>query len=116
MSTNAVYNPKNVAVEDLPTIYGFNNGGEPGWFSAVLIAEDGEVMGGHICSHEAYMPSDLGIIEGSRSDRHEGFRKKYPDGYQMEFVPTGRLSDHKGLNVAIARNAAHPSGGDRHGE
>jgi len=105
MSTNAVYNPKNVAVEDLPTIYGFNNGGETGWFSAVLIADDGEVMGGHICSHEDYMPSDLGIIEGSRSDRHEEFRKKYPDGYQMEFVSTGRLRDHKGLNAAIERNA-----------
>ncbi len=111
MSANAIYNPKNIAADDLPTIYGFNNGGHPGWFSAVLIADDGEFMGSHICSHEAYMPGDLGIVEGSRPDRHEAFREKYPDGYKMEFVPSENLEGHAGLNAAIERNATHPSGG-----
>lgn len=82
----AVYNPQNQPLEDLPWIMGFNNGGSAGWFSAVLIAEDGMGLGGHICSHEGYMRHDLGIYEGSRPDRHEEFQKHYPEGYRMTFI------------------------------
>lgn len=101
---NAVYNPENRPVEDLPVIYGFNNGGSPGLLSAVLLAEDGTYMGGHACSHETFMRGDLGIQEGSRPDRHEGFRLHYPSGYRMEFVPSDQLGTHAGLNAAIKKN------------
>ena len=83
---HAVYNPHNKPLEELPHIYGFNNGGPAGWLQAVLIAEDGTFLGGHLCSHECYMRHDLGILEGTREDRHEDFRKHYPDGYRMGFV------------------------------
>lgn len=102
----AVYNPNDKPFNELPVIYGFNNGGRPGWFDAVLIAEDGVCLGGHLCSHEAYMPGDLGILEGSRPDRHEGFRVHYPEGYRMDFVSHGDVSSHDGLKVAFERNAA----------
>lgn len=82
----AVYNPDNLPVESLPVIFGFNNGGRAGWFSALLIAEDGTQLGGHCCSHEGYMVADLGIIEGTRPDRHDDFKKHYPRGYRMVFV------------------------------
>lgn len=82
----AVFNPDSKPIADLPTIYGFNNGGSNGWYSAVLISEDGTWMGSHVCSHEGYMRHDLGILEGTRPDRHAGFQKHYPDGYKMEFV------------------------------
>lgn len=55
-------------------------------FVGMLMAEDGTPLGSHGCSSEAYMLSDLGIVEGSRPDRHEHFRAHYPDGYRMEFV------------------------------
>ena len=98
-----IYNPHNKPVEELPVIYGFNNGGSPGWLHAVAIAQDGHCLGGHTCSHEGYMPADLGIIAGSRPDRHEeSYRKHYPDGYRMDFVPF----DHEGLKKAIENNAA----------
>ena len=100
----AVYNPLNRALEDLPVIYGFNNGGEPGWYSAVLLAEDGKILGGHVCSHEAYMLHDLGILEGTRPDRHETFQKHYPDGYRMEFVRSENLDKHEKFNEACRRN------------
>lgn len=100
----AVFNPKNRPADDLPVIYGFNNGGSPGWFSGVLIAEDGEELGGHICSSEGYMPHDLGIIEGSRPDRHETFRAKYPDGYRMDFIPYADAPDHDGLSAAFVKH------------
>jgi hypothetical protein len=99
-----IYNPHGKPISDLPVIYGFNNGGSPGWLVAMLMAEDGTVLGSHVCSHEGYMPSDLGVLEGSRPDRHETFREHYPDGYRMEFVPGMNVETHKGLMAAYHRN------------
>lgn len=108
---NAIFNPHDQPIDDLPIIFGFNNGGPSGLLSAVLIAEDGTGLGGHCCSHEAYMPGDLGVLEGYRPDRHEGFRKHYPDGYRMEFVSYDDVKDHKALTEAFRLNqemaAAH---------
>lgn len=98
----AVFNPHSKPVESLPVIYGFNNGGSTGWFSAVLLAQDGTVLGGHACSAECYMPYDLGIIEGTRPDKHETFKEHYPDGYRMEFVGHADVRAHTGLNAAFA--------------
>jgi hypothetical protein len=98
----AVYNPHNKPVEELPYIYGFNNGGHAGWWSAVAMAEDGTSLGGHICSSEGYMPHDLGLIEGARPDRHEeSYQKHYPDGYRMDFIPYSEVNTHEGLMTAI---------------
>lgn len=105
---NAVHNPNDMPEHMLPVIYGFNNGGEPGWMHAALIAEDGTPLGGHICSNEGYMPGDLGIIEGRSEYRHETFRKHYPDGYRMEFVSYGEVKHHVGLQEAFRRNEALP--------
>ena len=102
----AVFNPHGKPVADLPVIYGFNNGGSPGWFSGALIAEDGTSLGGHICSHESFMYGDLGIRAGSRPDRHEAFQKHYPDGYRMTFVPHSRVMETPGLVRAFERNKA----------
>lgn len=100
----AVYNPHNKPIEDLPFIYGFNNGGKHGWMQAELMAEDGTHLGGHICTSEAYMPHDLGILEGTRPDRHQTFRKHYPDGYRMEFVGVETVTSHKKLKRAYELN------------
>ena len=100
----AVHNPHALPADDLPVIYGFNNGGSPGWYSGVLIAGDGTWLGDHICSDEGYMRHDLGVLEGSRPDRHETFRKHYPDGYRMEFVAHGDVRTHKGLDEAYRRS------------
>ena len=100
----AVYNPHDKPTEELPIIYGFNNGGSPGWYSGCLLAEDGTGLGGHICSAEGYMLHDLGILEGTRPDRHETFRKHYPDGYRMDFVPMKDVRGHKGIDDAYELN------------
>lgn len=108
----AVHNPHGRPIEELPVIYGFNNGGSPGWMSAVLLAQDGTYLGGHICSSEAYMPHDLGILEGTRPDRHEAFRDHYPDGYRMEFIKGEDVRrGHEGLDKAYELNQAKASGG-----
>lgn len=97
-----VHNPHSKPVDELPVIYGFNNGGQRGWMSACLIAEDGTDLGGHVCTSESYMPHDLGILEGSRPDRHETFQKHYPDGYRMEFVGYDEFPQHEGIKAAVA--------------
>lgn len=102
----AVFNPHNRPVEELPVIYGFNNGGSRNWWHAQLIAEDGTGLGGHLCSSEGYMEYDLGVVEGSRPDRHEGFQAHYPEGYRMEFVSYDDVKSHSALNLAFERNAA----------
>lgn len=101
----AVYNPNNRPINELPVIYGFNNGGNSWFLSAVAMAEDGTVLGDHGCSAEGYMPHDLGVIDGSRPDRHEkSYRKHYPDGYRMDFVSYEDVPNHKGLNAAFKLN------------
>ena len=90
----AVVNPNGVPIADLPVIFGFNNGGPYGWMSGLLVAQDGTHLGGHVCSNESYMPSDLGVLEGSRPDRHEEFLKHYPGGYRMEFVSFDAVRSH----------------------
>jgi len=99
-----VYNPTNKPVDELPTIFGFNNGGGNMFLHAQLIAEDGTALGSHACSNEAYMIGDLGIAKGSRADRHETFRKHYPDGYKMDFVSGSDVKEHKGLMKAFELN------------
>lgn len=84
-----------------PKIYCFSNviGGGEGM--AYAIAEDGTLLGSHWCSHESFVLGDLGVEEGTRSDRHETYAKHYPDGYEMEFVPSKEVKKHEGLQMAI---------------
>jgi hypothetical protein len=100
----AVFNPHNKPLDELPFIFGFNNGGSPGWYHACLIAEDGMGLGGHCCSHEGCMRHDLGIYEGTRPDRHESFRKHYPDGYRMTFIPMDKVKTCEPLLRAYKLN------------
>jgi len=100
----SVFNPKSVLLEDLPRIYGFNNGGSPGWMSAVLLSEDGTCLGSHVCSSEAYMSADLGILADTRPDRHETFREHHPEGYVMEFVRSSDIVTHEKLQAAFKLN------------
>lgn len=103
----AVFNPHNKPVSELPIIYGFNNGGSTDWWSAVAISEDGVQLGGHCCSSEGYMPHDLGILEGTRKDRHENdYQKHYPDGYRMDFVSYADAKTHPGLQKAFEASNA----------
>ena len=98
----AIFNPNSRDLDQLPVIFGFNNGGSSGFLEGVLVSEDGTFLGSHACSNEAYMYHDLGILEGTRPDRHERFQEHYPVGYRMEFVPYADLKEHTGLNKALA--------------
>lgn len=88
-----------------PKIYCFSNvvGGGDG--PAYAMAQDGSVLGSHWCSHEGYIPMDLGVTEGYRPDRHETYAAHYPNGYEMEFVRSRDIEAHEGLQAAFKLNA-----------
>lgn len=85
-------------------IYCFSNvvGGGDG--IAYAMGDDGTVLGSHLCSHEGYVPNDLGVNEGSRLDRHETYKKHFPNGYEMEFVQAKEVTSHVGLQEAFRLN------------
>lgn len=85
-------------------IYCFSNAVGGGDGIAYAMADDGTVLGSHLCSSEYYVPHDLGVIEGTRLDRHEGYKKHFPNGYEMEFVPSRDVKEHKGLKEAFRLN------------
>lgn len=89
-----------------PKIYCFSNAIGGGDGIAYAMAEDGAVLGSHLCSHEGYVPGDLGVTPGSRPDRHETYLKHYPQGYEMEFVPACDVKFHEGLVKAFKLNRA----------
>lgn len=102
----AIYNPNNMPLENLPTIYGFNNGGSGSYRSGCILAEDGICLGSHMCSHQGYMVHDLGVIEGSRPDRHIDFQAHYPNGYKMDFVSKTDIDSHSSFQIVLQRALA----------
>lgn len=85
----------------LRKIYCFNNGGSPGWMLAMAIAEDGHCLAQHVCSHEGYMPCDLGM--GASTCKHENYNKHFGEGnWELEWVDDPRA--HEGLQKAYALN------------
>ena len=85
-------------------IFVYSNAVGGGEGPCYAIAEDGTCLGSHLCSNENFARSDLGVIDGSRPDRHKGYAKYYPGGYTMEFVPSDKINDHKKLQKAIKLN------------
>ena len=87
-----------------PKIYCFSNvkNGRDG--VAYAMAEDGTVLGSHLCSSESFVPHDLGVAEGSRPDRHEEYKKHYPEGYDMEFIRANDIETHEDLQEAFRLN------------
>ncbi len=93
-------------MSDRPRIYIFSNVRGGGDGVCYAMAEDGNVLGSHWCSHESYAPIDLGLTRDYRPDRHETYTKHYPDGYEMVFVRAAEVEKHVGLMRAFELNKA----------
>lgn len=85
-------------------IFCFSNVVGGGEGTAIAVGDDGTVLGSHWCSDEWYVPHDLGVTEGARPDRHETYKKHFPNGYEMEFVPAKNVETHEGLKEAFRLN------------
>lgn len=93
-------------MKEKPKIFCFSNVVGGGEGMAYALAEDGTVLGSHLCSHEIYVQYDLGVAEGYRPDRHDDYKSHYPNGYQMEFVPAHDVGCHEGISRAMKLNSA----------
>lgn len=83
----------------LPKIYCFINGGCPGLYHVVALAEDGNALAGHGSSNESWAKHDIGIYSNWKHDTYE---KHYPDGYELEWVDNA--DTHPGVLQAIENN------------
>jgi hypothetical protein len=81
-------------------IYCFNNGGGDQWYQAMAMADDGHVVGQHICSGPGFMRHDLGIT----SDwKHDGYNAHFGEGnWELEWVDNPKT--HEGLQAAYKLN------------
>ena len=94
-------------MSDKKQIYGFNNGGSPGWMQAIAICEDGHILAEHICSNEGFMFHDLGIEHSKwkhdQYDKHCG-----PGNWEISWVPRDQIEGHEKLPRAFELNKALP--------
>lgn len=96
-----VFNPHDKPAEELPYIFGFNNGGSEDWWIAMAVSQNGHFLGSHVCSSEGFMPADLGLIDGGYVTRREGYQKHYPEGYRTTFVSYNDVKDNAELQAAM---------------
>lgn len=83
-------------------IYAFPNGGNPGFIHAVAIADDGNCLAGHCCSHDGFVPHDLGVTS---TWKHDTYNAHFGEGnWEIEFVPYDQVESHEGLQAAFALN------------
>ena len=96
------FNPQDKPLEDLPKVYGFHNGGTPGFYYGQLLALDGTPLGSCVIEHGDFMEWELGVNDKA-SWRHEQISDHYPDGYVMEYVGLKEVKSfsHPGLVEAI---------------
>lgn len=78
-----------------------------GWGPADVIgyalAEDGTGLASHLSSCLSWAKHDMGLT----SDwKHDGYRKHYPDGFELVWLEPEELSGHEAFNAALAINKA----------
>lgn len=78
----------------------------------IAMAEDGSALQGHLCADENHAPSDLGMVPGIRSHRHDAYAKKYPDGYELVFVPAEESASNVAFMEAFTAHMNRIAAGD----
>lgn len=82
----------------LPKIYVFCNQkgctGRGDWHNGVAMTQDGEGLAGHVSSSHEFLKSDLGNHRlGYRGFTREEYDKRYPDGYEVEWLEGAALDE-----------------------
>lgn len=91
-------NPENTIK---PKIFAFSNTVNGGDGEALAMAEDGTVLGWHLCSSEAWVSHDLGV---TTRFHHDEYKAHYPNGFEMEFIEAADIDSHAGLQAASVLN------------
>ncbi|TXH52572.1 MAG: hypothetical protein E6Q97_15625 [Desulfurellales bacterium] len=89
---------------DKPKIYVFvNSGFRTNNLSVYAMAEDGEILAGHVCSHVGFIPGDMGL---NSNNKHEFYMGKYPDGFELKYLNELEAMTDPGFREAIKKNVA----------
>lgn len=89
---------------DKPKIYVFvNSGFRTDCLSVYAMAEDGEILAGHVCSHVGFIPGDMGL---NSKNKHEFYMGKYPEGFELKYLDELGAMTEPGFREAIKKNAA----------
>lgn len=89
----------------MPKIYVFPSHANPqGDCAYIAVAEDGEEIAGHVSSSEGFGKSDMGVTWPGAA-KHEAYRKKYPDGYELEYVPDWKAHPFLSKQAEANKNA-----------
>lgn len=68
-----------------PKIYVFCNQkgctGKGDWHSFIAVAEDGNALCGHVCSHHGFAYGDMGVREDGF--KRDIYAKHYPQGFEV---------------------------------
>jgi hypothetical protein len=87
----------------LPKIFCFIQAVNQFGYIVMAIAEDGEVLAEHCSSSEGYAKHDIGV---NSNWKHDEYKKKYPHGYELEWLNTDQLGTHAGFQKAVELNNA----------
>lgn len=82
------------------------------WHHFIAIAEDGECITGHLCSHHSFARNDMGLVEGGW--KRDLYAAKYPAGFEVELVRADdprldvlfELNKQRGAESATAKETA----------
>ena len=85
-------------------IYGFVNGGGAGGVIVEALSDEGLFLAQHFCSHQGFGPHDIGAIGDWK---HEIYRRAYPDGFEVIWVPYPDIKAHAGIQAAHAAHMAY---------
>lgn len=120
--------------EALPRIYVFDNTNQHEWHHGIAIAEDGVCVAQHCSSTLWFCMTDMGmpidataavVNEHARDDdttqdyrefkvtpfsyfKHDLYKKHYPNGYILEWIPRDQIESHEGLTAAYKKNQELP--------
>lgn len=99
-----------------PKIYIFPAHANPrGDCAFIAVAEDGDEVAGHVSSSEEFGKFDMGITahpeQGPATRKHVEYRKKYPNGYELEYVPDWKA--HPFLSKQAEQNKATDQSSDK---
>lgn len=75
--------------------------GEPPYVTAYAMAEDGEVIAGHVSTNADFAKFDMGLTSNRK---HDTYKACYPDGYELEWIDD--VKEHPGYRAALALNKA----------
>src|SRR5690606_19654469 len=79
----------------------FVNGGGWDWWNVSALSQDGEFLAGHACSHPSFGPRDMGCLDAC-DWKHEFYRERYPDGYEVVWVEDARTDEN--VKAAYAKH------------